>query len=150
MPRSRADIANALGCSMIHNANSSEVRRKQPCCMRGLKPSPAPVYLGAAFLLVKGQGEMNCGWWQELPPCTSFHLHRVRWGWTGWTSMTVRPEQWLLVNLRRLVCRFFSNYAGRDKCIGVIEAGTVLWQSLCWPSHYITKRWEQVCMLAIV
>lgn len=119
--------------------------------MRGLKPFPAPIYLGAAFLLVQvnGQGEMDCGWWWQLPLCTSFQLHRIRWGWTEWTSMTVNPEQWLLVNLRRLVCRFSSNYAGKDKCIGVIEADIVLWQSLCWPFH-ITKRWKQVCVLAIV
>lgn len=119
-----------------------------PCCMRGLKPSPAPIYLGAAFLLVQvnGQGEMDCEWWWQLPLCTSFQLHRIRWGWTEWTSMTVNPEQWLLVNLRRLVCRFSSNYAGKDKCIGVIEADIVLLTVTLLTFSYHKKMETGVCV----
>ena len=33
MPQYRADIANAVGCRMMHNANSSEGRKQQSCCM---------------------------------------------------------------------------------------------------------------------
>lgn len=118
------------------------------CCMRGFKPSPATIDLRVVFLLVqvKGQGEMSYGWW-ELPPCASCHLHRVRWGCIRWNSISASPEQRLLANFSSLVCRLFSNCIGREKCIGVLEADTVLWPSLCWPSHYLT-RWNRcVCWL---
>lgn len=101
------------------------------CCMRGFKPF---VDLRAALLLVqvKDQEEMSCGWW-EFPPCAD--------------ALGEILQLQALANFSSLVCRLFPNCVGREKCVDVLEADTVLWLSLCWPSHYIT-RWNRcVCWL---